>query len=92
MLPKNWDDVFYLMRKDILAEKTLPDFSIAEITSIHKLFWVMLKEEMKDESMQITLPKFLKIVPKKDANGNHFEKRKITVSTEYDSVGQTKKE
>ena len=77
MLPKSWDDVFYLTRKEVLADESLPDFSIDQLKQIHKLFWGHIKELMRDESEEITIHKVLRLVPKKDANGNHEKRDEI---------------
>jgi hypothetical protein len=91
MYPRSWGDVFYLMKKDILAHPELPNFTIPQIEKIHKLLWKMIREELKDESSPITLPKFLKFIPKKTTT-YYDEKGKRIYNSKPVESGQEQQE
>tara|TARA_R110000851_G_scaffold245756_1_gene398489 strand:+ start:38 stop:337 length:300 start_codon:yes stop_codon:yes gene_type:complete len=64
MLPESWDDLFYLMKKEVHKHPELPNFTIEQLKKIHKLFWANLKKAMRDETSEISLSGFMRIVPK----------------------------
>jgi len=77
MLPKSWDDVFYLTMKELRQRDDVPDLSVQQVEKVHKLFWKQVKETMRDESQAVTIHKLLRFVPKPDANGNDEKERQV---------------
>lgn len=73
MLPNSWEDLFYLMRKEVHAHPDLPNFTIPQLKKIHKLFWKCVKLTMYDETEEISLRGFIRIIPKLDKIQKHKE-------------------
>ena len=82
MLPESWDDLFYLMKKEVHNHPELPNFTIPQLKKIHNLFWKNLKTAMRDQTSEISLYKFLRIVPKLEKI-KRYEERKENLDNGY---------
>lgn len=79
MLPNSWDDLFYLMKKEVHSHPDLPNFTIPQLKKIHKMLWVHVKELMRDETSEISLQGFIRLVPKA-IRKNYDEKGKTILN------------
>jgi hypothetical protein len=86
MLPNSWDDLFYLMKKEVHKHPELPNFTIEELKKIHKIFWANLKKAMRDETSEISLFQFMRIVPKLTKIKQNAERKQILNNGSGESV------
>lgn len=78
-LPKTWDDVYYLVRKEINANPDLPNFTIDDTRMWSNAFWKCLKKVTKDKSSPIRLNGFLTFYPRLKAIKRYEERKQYKI-------------